>query len=357
MKQSSGAAGKPDVSLVPFSSINMVPIEWLWPRFLARGKLHLLAGAPGAGKTTLGMAIAATISRKSDWPDGEQSQPGKVLIWSGEDDPSDTLKPRLVANGACVEDCFFVGDVISEGQRRCFDPAIDMPLLKAAAIRAGGIALIIVDPIVSAVTGQSHANAEVRRALQPFVDLAQELGVAVLGITHLSKSTEGREPLERVTGSVAFGALPRIVLFAARRRDHDGESHSRVLLLAKSNIGTDGGGITYDIEPYDLDGIQTTRVSWGLAVEGSAREILGEPDPQPQEVRSRQERTRQWLVEALRDGELPAKQVLDRAEKAGIGRKALENAKKAIGVISRKVGNEGGWTWALRGEDPQEPLS
>jgi len=330
----------------------MVPIEWLWPRFLARGKLHLLAGAPGAGKTTLAMSIAAAISSKADWPDGEQSQHGKVLIWSGEDDPSDTLKPRLVAHGACVDDCFFVGDVISDGQRRCFDPAIDMPLLKAAAIRAGGVVLIIVDPIVSAITGQSHANAEVRRALQPFVDLAQELGAAVLGITHLSKSSEGREPLERVTGSVAFGALPRIVLFAARRRNHDGEDHGRVLFLAKSNIGTDGGGITYDIEPYDLDGIETTRVGWGPTVEGGAREILGEPDSQPQEAQSRRERTRQWLAEALSDGELPAKQVLAEAEKAGIGKKALENAKKVLGVTSRKVGNEGGWTWVPKPEDP-----
>ena len=346
------ASGAPEVELVPFSSIPMVAIHWLWPRFLARGKLHVLAGAPGTGKTTLSMAIAATISCGGDWPDGSQSQQGKVLIWSGEDDPSDTLKPRLVAQGARVEDCFFVGDVSTGDQPRCFDPAIDMPLLKTAAVRAGGITLIIVDPISSALTGQSHANAEVRRALQPFVDLAQEIGAAVLGITHLSKNSAGREPLERVTGSVAFGALPRIVLFAARRRNQDGEENGRVLLLIKSNIGSDGGGISYEVEPHDVEGIETTRVSWGNAVEGSAQEILGGSDQPPIEENSRQHWIRQWLTQALSNGELLVTEIAAKAAEAGIGKKALENAKKALGVGSRKIGKEGGWAWVPKPEDP-----
>lgn len=353
MSQRIDATAALDVSLVPFSAIAMARIDWLWPRFLAKGKLHLLAGAPGAGKTTLAMAIAAATSSNTDWPDGLESQRGKVLIWSGEDDPSDTLKPRLVAHGAQVEDCFFVGDVVSEGQRRCFDPAIDMPLLKAAATRAGGIGLVIVDPIVSAVTGQSHANAEVRRALQPFVDLANELGAAVLGITHLSKSSEGREPLERVTGSVAFGALPRIVLFAARRRNPEGKENGRVLLLAKSNIGTDGGGITYDIEPCNVDGIETTRVVWGSTVEGSARDILGEPVSPHVEALSRVEQNKQWLAQTLSDGELMMKEVSARAAAVGIGKKALEKARKELRASTRKVGH-GGWAWSLPRKEPQE---
>ncbi|MFN7387699.1 MAG: AAA family ATPase [Lysobacteraceae bacterium] len=125
--------GEVQVDLVAVDSIDMSPIEWMWPGNLALGKLHILAGAPGTGKTTLSMAIAATVSNGSTWPDGTQSIEGKVLIWSGEDDPSDTLKPRLVAHGARTANCFVVGDVRLGDQPRSFDPAIDMPILLAAA--------------------------------------------------------------------------------------------------------------------------------------------------------------------------------------------------------------------------------
>ena len=82
------------------SSLTPAPVRWLWKHWLARGKLHILAGPPGQGKTTIAMLLAATVSTGGMWPDGTQCEPGNVLIWSGEDDPADTLLPRLIAAGA-----------------------------------------------------------------------------------------------------------------------------------------------------------------------------------------------------------------------------------------------------------------
>jgi hypothetical protein len=96
-------------------------------------------------------------------------------MWSGEDDPSDTLVPRLIAAGADLQRVSFVGDYKEGGKTRSFDPARDMELLRDAIKGAGGVELLIVDPVVSAVAGDSHKNTEVRRALQPLVDLASAL--------------------------------------------------------------------------------------------------------------------------------------------------------------------------------------
>ena len=83
------------------------PVEWLWQGWLAKGKLHILAGAPGQGKTTLALTLAATVTIGGRWPDGRISEQGNVLIWSGEDDAADTLLPRLIAAGADRNKCFF----------------------------------------------------------------------------------------------------------------------------------------------------------------------------------------------------------------------------------------------------------
>src|SRR5205807_366348 len=156
--------------------IKMEPISWLWNEWLAAGKLHILAGRAGTGKTTVALALAATITRGSIWPDGTRySNPGNVLMWSGEDDAADTLVPRLVAMGADLSRIHFVGDVKEPHGRRPFDPARDMPALIAKARAVGDVRLLIVDPVVTAVAGDSHRNAEVRRDLAPLVRFGQKL--------------------------------------------------------------------------------------------------------------------------------------------------------------------------------------
>jgi len=144
-----------------------------------------------------------------------------------------------------------------------FDPARHFAALALAASRLPDLRMMIVDPIVSAVAGDSHQNAEVRRALAPLVAFAESAGCALIGITHFTKGTQGRDPLERVTGSLGFGAVARVVFGTAKLPDEEGGG--RVLVRVKSNLGPDGGGFKYELRQTDLagehQGIVTTRVA------------------------------------------------------------------------------------------------
>ena len=155
------------VELISGGSIVPEAVRWLWEGFLTRGKLHVLAGAPGTGKTMIVLSLAATVSSGRPWPDGTRCDPGFVVIWSAEDDIADGLVPRLTAMGANMNNIGFVGDRFTLDGREPFDPARDMPALMRAVANAGEVKLLIVDPIVSAVAGDSHKNAEVRRRSGP----------------------------------------------------------------------------------------------------------------------------------------------------------------------------------------------
>jgi putative DNA primase/helicase len=323
------------------------PVRWLWQYWLALGKLHILAGAPGQGKTTIALAMAATITIGGRWPDGSRCAPGNVLIWSGEDDPADTLVPRLMAAGADRARCYFIEGARRDGEVVPFDPARDLGQLLEAIEKIGGINLLVIDPVVSAVTGDSHKNTEVRRALQPLVDLAASCDCAVLGITHFAKGGQGTDPAQRVVGSVAFTAVARVVMVAAKVKGDEEGQDARILARSKSNIGPDDGGFQYFLEQSEpLPGIQASRIAWGKAVEGTARELLTDPDDAPQDDNSD-------AVEMLR-AELDS--VLwtscDEAAKplkaAGFTKKQIWAASKKVGVMRKKDGMKGGWMWRLR---------
>jgi putative DNA primase/helicase len=121
---------------------------------LAGGKLTILAGDAGTGKTTLTLALAAVLSACGKWPDETPcKQLGNVLIWSSEDSPEDTLVPRLIASGADMKRCHFIEGITENGDRLPFGPAQDIGELHKAVERIGGVSLLIIDPIVSAVSG------------------------------------------------------------------------------------------------------------------------------------------------------------------------------------------------------------
>lgn len=335
------------VDLIRADTLKPEPIRWLWPGWLARGKLHVLAGAPGTGKTTLAMELAACVSAGRALPSGWRPDRGGVLIWSGEDDPADTLAPRLIAAGADLSRIQFVGEVSEDGQRFPFDPAHDVDKLAASAATIGDVALLIVDPLVSAVAGDSHRNAEVRRGLAPLVDLAAKLDAALLGITHYSKGTAGREPLERVSGSLAFGALARVVLGTVRQ-EAEGEDAPRRMLLAraKSNIGPDGGGFVYAFEQIalpDHPGVTASRIVWGAQVEGSARELLAEAEPDDEHGSD----AAGFLRDLLAYGARPVREIFREAEGAGHSRDAMKRAKRKIGAEAFKLGMAEGWVWRM----------
>ena len=325
------------------SDVKIQPVRWLWNGFLASGKFHVLAGSPGTAKTTIAMGLAATVTRGGNWPDGSPClKPGNVFIWSGEDAPSDTLAPRLALAGADLDKVLFAENVRSaNGERFSFDPALHMALLRARIRSAGSVRLLVLDPVVSAVTGDSHKNTEVRRGLQPIVDLAEELDIAVLGITHLSKGSEGRSPLDRVTGSLAFGAVPRVVLLTAKNeKGKDGPALT--LVRAKSNIGPDGGGFGYDIfqEPLaDNPDVEASRVAWNGAIEGSARSILAEVEASVEPGdRSALEEAMAFLRELLADGPLAPRDIWDSAKEAGQKERTVRRAQEALGIHPRTIG-------------------
>lgn len=336
------------VSLRCASSIEPEAISWIWNGYLAKGKLHIFAGMAGTGKTTIAIALAGIITTGGRFPDGTKSPLGSVLIWSGEDSASDTLVPRLMAAGADLSKVHFVDDTIDNFQLRGFDPATDMQPLMAAASKIPDLALLIIDPIVNAVAGDSHKNGEVRRALQPVVDFGEKLNCAVLGITHFSKGGQGKDPLERVTGSLAFGALARIVLATAKI--NDGENTKRIVCRAKSNIGLDDGGFEYDLQQKEVkQGIFTSYAIWGGAVEGSARELLAEPDHREagENGNSALEAAKQFLRELLANGEMAQKDIETDAKAEGHSMRTVNRAKKELNIASSKSVLDKRWYWKL----------
>lgn len=345
--------------LTPASTIKPVAIRWLWPGWVARGKLTVLAGAGGSGKTTLAIGLIGTVTNCGRWPDGEIcSEPGNALIWSSEDDPADTLVPRLMAAGADLARVHIIeGRVNSAGEREPFDPAADFDLLRDAVEQIGGASLLLLDPVVNVVKGDMHRANEVRRSLQSVVDFAEAHQCAVLGISHFSKGSGASSPADRVIGSQAFGALARAVLVAAKQEDSD----VRVLARAKSNIADDQGGVGYVIEPCTVgDGIETTRVLWGDRIEGSAREILAEVESNgDDDQRSELDEACDFLRDLLKYGAIPTKQIKADASDAGLSWATVRRAQKAIGAVAVKegsptVGEKQQWVWRLAAEGAQQ---
>jgi RecA-family ATPase len=337
----------PQVVMTRGDQVQPVAVDWLWKEWLAAGKLHLIGGQPGTGKTTIALALAATVTLGGRWPDGTRTEPGHVVIWSGEDDPADTLVPRLWAMGADMRRVHFVDGMREGGDRYAFDPARDVEALHHAMADIPDVRMLIVDPLVSAVAGDSHKNAEVRRGLQPLVDMALKQHCVLLGVTHFSKGTAGRDPVERITGSLAFGALARVVMVAAKQEADGDRSTRRILMRAKSNIGPDGGGFAYELQQgglSDCPGVIASSVLWGEAIEGTAREVLAEAEQSDQEQK---DDTTGFLHELLRYGARPAKEIFSEAASAGFSRDAMHRAKRRIGAIAIKLGMSQGWAWRL----------
>lgn len=332
------------------------PVDWLWHGWIARGKFHISAGAAGTGKTTTACSLAATVTQGGRWPDGTQARPGDVLMWSGEDDIANVLAPRFIACGADMSKVHFVTGIVERGKHYSFDPSKDLALLEEHLQTLPDVALIIIDPIVSAVAGDSHKNTETRRALQPIVDLAARFNCALIGITHLSKGTQGRDANERVTGSLAFVALARMVYQSAVSEPKEGCQPRRIFVRSKSNLGPNSGGFEYELEFPTLagyPGVSGSKVVWGTAIEGGARALLGELESvgEPNSARSD---ARAWLLERLARGPVPQQQLKADAAAEGHAWATVRRAKEDAHVRSHKR-PDGPWQWHLPLPTPPNP--
>ena len=334
------------LQIVNMSAIKAQAINWLWYGWLPLGKMTILAGAGGCGKTNLSLALIATITTGGNFPDGSKCENvGKVLIYSTEDDPADTLLPRLMANGADVSKIDIIaGRINDKGENEPFDPSQDFPKIEQYIKSNPDIKLLMIDPIVSAVGGDMNKANDVRKSLQPLVDLANEYKFAVLGITHFSKGSAGSTPADRIIGSQAFTALARMAWSAAKRED-EGDC---ILVRAKSNNSILEGGVKYQIESETvLDGIETTKTVWLGTIEGTAKELLGEAE-KTEGHSSAFEEAKDFLIDILSPVEsMSSKEVKQNAKDAAISWRTIERASSELKIKKSRPQGETSWHWKL----------
>lgn len=320
-------------------------VEWLWPKRVPRGKITLLAGDPGLGKSFATLSFAARVSTGSPWPDGSCCPAGDVILVSAEDDVEDTIAPRLIAHGADLDRVHALEAVRVAGRERAFTLE-DLPPLRDAIARVSPI-LIVIDPISSFLgRTDSHNNAEVRGLLAPLAKMAADTGAAVLLVSHLNKSG-GAKSLYRATGSLAFVAAARAAYFVCRDRD---DPKRRLFAPGKNNLGDDQTGFAYSI----VDGVvrwdpAPLNLTADRALEQAGDGASGDrPGPEPEERNA----ARDWLLGVLKDGPVESKQIQADARACGISWATVRRAKTAAGVIVEKAGLAGGWTWRLRRPAP-----
>lgn len=339
------------------SSVKRSDVSWLWPGRIPRGKVTLLAGDPGLGKSFVTMDLAARVTSGADWPDGPavSRQPGSVLVLSAEDDPADTIRPRIEAAGGDPSRVHVVEGVReSDGRELGLDLAADVGVMARHLERMERPRLIVIDPI-SAYLGNvdSHNNAQVRGVLASLARLAMKHGPAVVCVTHLNKNAGGKA-VYRTTGSLAFTAAARVVWQVARlpggAGGDGGGENARAMLLVKSNLGVTRTGLAFTIEvepgsraPHD------PRVRWAeapLHLDAEAVEDAEAPDEAtalPEAV--------EFLRSYLGDGPMDASAIMDVAQKSGISLAAIKRAKPLAGVRSIRAASGSRhrpWVWELQ---------
>jgi putative DNA primase/helicase len=289
------------------SEIEAQAVRWLWPTRIARGKITIIAGHPGLGKSQLALAVAATVTTGGQWPiTGGRAERGSALILSAEDDAADTIRPRLEAACADLTRCHVIEAVHDIGddrqvRRRGFSLATDLDRLASELDRIGDVAIVVIDPITAYLGGavDSHRTGDVRALLEPVQRLAGRHSIAVVAISHLRKSGEGHAIL-RVTGSLAIVAAARAAYIVSR---DELEGDRRLFLPLKNNIGADQAGYSFTVGPVTLpSGIETCRIVWGEdLVTMTADEALAQRR-EAAEVLKPRDMAAEWLRDLLANG-------------------------------------------------------
>ncbi len=332
--------------LPSLATVEPQEIEWLWHPWFPLGKLSLLAGDAGLGKSVLTLNIAARVSTGRPFQGNtEQCEPGDVMIASCEDDVADTIVPRLIAAGADRSRVFPFENLNDKPFVLNEDGIED---LAVEAERMDDLRLIVIDPAPAFLVGEGNSNTDVRRALRPLKVLAENLRVSVIMVSHLNKQYGGNlSALYRVIGSGAWAAAVRsCILVAADPKDPD-----RTLFLpVKCNLTKTPTGRAYKV----MESRGQPSIVWDGTVEITANEALAPPP-------TRRSEAEVLILELLADGPLDSKILEQAILDAGISERTYQRARRKVGVVSEQIRGSNGktigrWLSRLPGKAAREKV-
>jgi len=316
---------KTELKMIKMSEIQSQEVEWLWYPFIPYGKLTIVQGDPGDGKTTLILNIAAKLSR-GDGLDSEMklSEPMNVIYQSAEDGLADTVKPRLELAGADCERILVIDE--NEKSLSMVDERLEKAIVQTKA------KMLILDPIQAYLGGGMDMNRanEARDMTKKLGALAEKYKCAIVLIGHMNKAA-GNKAAYRGMGSIDFFAVARCVLLVGRV---EGEPNIRAVVQIKNNLAEFGHPKAFQLTE---DGF-----SWIGDYEITVDEVLGGIAPKANKM----EQAKQMLRElALTSNAIQSNEIFDMADEQGISKRTLENAKKELGIRAKRINSS--WYWEL----------
>ena len=300
------------VKIIRMSDVELTPVEWLWKPYLPFGKLSVLQGNPGEGKTYFAMHLAAACTNGKLLPNMERMEPFNVIYQTAEDGLGDTVKPRLIEAGADLDRVLVIDD--SEVQLTLSDERIEKAIIENNA------RLVIIDPIqayLGADVDMNRAN-EVRPIFMRLGQVAQRTGCAILLIGHLNKAA-GMQSLQRGLGSIDIAAAVRSVMFIGKLK-HD--PTMRILTHEKSSLAPPGVSLAFSLG--DEGGFR-----WVGEYDITADEMLSGIEPQ-RETKTQQ--AKDLICTLLAGGKQVLSEDIDKAAlERGIPGRTVRDAKRELG--------------------------
>jgi len=322
-----------------------IPIQWLWYNKIPLGKMSLIVGDPGAGKSLLALYLAAVISRGDDWPDAKNApghEPGSIIILTAEDGIADTVRVRADEMKADVSRIKILEGVLPADSEELefLDIRKHLPLIENHVREIGDVRLIVFDPITAYLGNlEGNKNVQIRSALGPLAAFSEKFNVATIGITHLNKD-QAKKALYRALGSVAFTATARSVWLVQLDED-DPRKERRFFSPLKTNVCRNPTTLAFKIDgPIGLPKVTFEP----NPVDRTSEELLA--DDETKEKYSATEEAKKWIPEALKDGRLSSNQLYKEAKENMISESSLKRAKRQMSnVISYQEKRQ--WFWEL----------
>lgn len=314
-----------ELKIINMADVESKKVHFLWYPYVPLGKLTIIQGDPGEGKTTAVLQMTALLTKGEKLPeDDNDREPINVIYQTAEDGLADTIKPRLEEAGA---DCSRVLVIDESEEGLCMsDERIE------EAIKETSAKLIILDPIQAYLGADvdMHRANEIRPVMKRLGDLAEKYDCAVILIGHMNKAS-GSKSTYRGLGSIDFQATARSVLVVGRIKD---DPTCRVIAHDKSSLAPEGDSIAFRLD-------KDYGFSWEGVIEVSVDELLS-GDQKVTKIKQ----AKDFLNKYLSDGEKPSKEVVKEAEFEGIKQRTLASAKNELGVKTSKKGNK--WFWRLK---------